>query len=168
MQGDDIGEQLAGVGPLHLIGGGVLFGDIAQIDDVVEPIGLPLQLFGQIHHCELNQGGAANSLLHPQLAALHAARQVDFAFAGEQRDGAHFPEVHPYRVIGVDGLFGLLDRMEILRLGVKELGRLFVKRKAQRLRGLGQELVFEMIHSLAHLPAGSKSGCCFSSGVDCC
>jgi hypothetical protein len=52
----------------------------------------------------LNQCGAADGLPHPQLAALHAARQVHFSFTYEQRHGAHFAQVHPYQVVAVNRL----------------------------------------------------------------
>ena len=48
---------------------------------------------------------AADGLLRPPLAALHAARQVQFSFAREQWHGAHLAQVHPYRVVGVNRLF---------------------------------------------------------------
>ena len=38
-------------------------------------------LLGQIDDHPLNQGGTADRLLHPQLAALHPAGQIDFSFA---------------------------------------------------------------------------------------
>ena len=72
-----------------------------------------LQLVGHFHDYALHQGGAADRLLHAQLAAFHAAGQIDFAFASEQRNGAHFAEVHADRVVGVDGLFNRRRVQEI-------------------------------------------------------
>ena len=63
--------------------------------------------------------------MHPQLAAFHAARQIDFALARQQWNGAHLAQVHPYRIVGVDGLFhrrrvqevGLVSCLRIEELG---------------------------------------------------
>ena len=67
-----------------------------------------LDLLGDLDSPQLHQRGAADGLLHPQLAALHAARQIDFAFARQQRNGAHFAQIHAYRIVGVNRLFGLM------------------------------------------------------------
>ena len=62
----------------------------------------------------MNQRGTADGFLHTQFAALHASRQVHFAFPCEQRDGAHFAQVNANRIVRVNGLFHLL-------LGVEEV-----------------------------------------------
>ena len=99
-------------------------------------IGALLQLFGQIHDHQLHQGGTADGLLHAQLAAFHAARQIDFAFARQQRNGAHFAQVHAYRIVGVDGLF---HRRRVQEIGfmsgfrIEELG-FFLEIEAQGFR----------------------------------
>ncbi len=49
-------------------------------------------------------------LCHPQLAPLHPASQIDFAFASEQRNSAHLAQVHAYQIVGVNRLFGLLGQ----------------------------------------------------------
>ena len=85
-----------------------------EIDHAFQFDGALLQLLGQIHNHPLHQGGTADRLLHAQLAALHAARQIDFAFAGQQRNSTHFAQVHADRIVRVDGLFH--------RRGVQEIG----------------------------------------------
>ena len=49
-----------------------------------------------------HQGSAENGFEHRVLAALDAARDFDFAFAGEQRNRAHLAQVH------ADGIVDLL------------------------------------------------------------
>src|SRR5262249_33846514 len=43
---------------------------------------------------------AGDGLHHHQLAAFNALGDGNFTFAGEQRDGAHFAEIHADRVVG--------------------------------------------------------------------
>ena len=69
-------------------------------------------------------------------AALHAAGEIHFAFAGEQRDGTHFAQVYANRVVGIDRLFNGLRVKEVGLMGgfrVEKLGFL-VEREAKRLR----------------------------------
>ena len=93
-------------------------------------------MLGQIDDHPLHQGGAADRLLHPQLAALHAAGQIDFAFAGQQRNGTHLAQIHADRVVRVDGLFHRRRVQEIGLMGglrVEELG-FFLEIEAQSFR----------------------------------
>ena len=66
------------------------------------------------------------------LPALHAASQIDFAFASEQRNGTHLAQIHAYRIVGVNRLFGLLGRellfLDLLRM--EEIG-FFVEWKSE-------------------------------------
>ena len=131
---DYVDEILAQLTPPLGIGDSAFF-DVAQIDDVVEFFSAPAQLLGQFEHHELNQRRTADGLLHPQLAALHAPGQIDFAFARQQRNRAHFAQVHAYRVVGIDRFLDLLLRVEkirfLSRFGIKELG-IFVEGNAKR------------------------------------
>ena len=70
------------------------------------------ELLGDFEDSELHQRGAADRLLHAELAAFHAAGKIDFAFAGQQRNRAHFAQIHAYRVVGVNRFFLLLGRMK--------------------------------------------------------
>src|SRR5579872_6115699 len=47
-----------------------------------------------------HDGRAGKRLKHSVLAALDALGNFHFAFAGEQRNGAHFAQVHAHRVVG--------------------------------------------------------------------
>ena len=71
-----------------------------------------------------------------RLTAFHASCKVNFAFTRQQRNRAHFAQVHPNRVIGVDRLFGLMRGGEFLAIvdffGVEEIGFL-VEGKPERL-----------------------------------
>ena len=55
-----------------------------------------------------------NRLDDGQLAALDALGDLDFAFAGQQRDGAHLAEVHPDRVVGLVERAGRQIELELL------------------------------------------------------
>ena len=58
--------------------------------------------------------------------------KIYFAFARQQRNCAHFTQIHAYRVVGVDGLFHRRRMQEIglvACLGVEELG-IFLKVEA--------------------------------------
>ena len=104
VQRHDFAELLADLGlPLHI--GRAAFFHIAQIDKVIEFFFAALQPLGDFDDQQLHQGRPADRLLHAELAALHAPRQIDFAFAGQQRNGAHLAQIHAYRVVRVDRLF---------------------------------------------------------------
>ncbi len=110
-----------------------------KIGDRFQFDGALLQLLGQFDDHSLHQGGAANRLLHPQFAALHAARQIDFAFARQQRNRAHFAQVHAYRIVGVDGFFhrrGVQEIGFVRGFRIEELGFVF-EIKAQSFRIVG-------------------------------
>ena len=54
--------------------------------------------------------------------------KIDFAFAGQQRNGTHFAQIHAYRVVRVDGLFHRRRVQEIGLMGglrIEELGFFF-------------------------------------------
>ena len=70
---------------------------------------------------------ARDRLDHRQLALLDALRDCDFAFAREERHGAHLAQVHADRVTGprVGVLLVLVDlALLLLLLDVEALGRL--------------------------------------------
>ena len=109
---DDLGQVLLDF-VAALVVGRALFFQIAQIDVGVQFFGFALDLFGDLDRAQLHQSGAADGLLHAQLAALHAAGQVDFALAGQQRNGAHFAQIHAYRVVGINRLFDRMGRRKL-------------------------------------------------------
>lgn len=135
MEVDDIDEVLAelptalGVGQRPLL-------HITDINDIVEFLGSPAQLLGQIEHHELDQGRTADRFLHPQLTALHAPGKVHLALPRQQRNSAHLTEIHTDRIVGVDGLFHRRGLQEIGFVGglrIEELS-FVLKIKAQRFR----------------------------------
>ena len=90
------------------------FLDVAKIHDAFDLDGSFLELVGHIHDHALYQGGAADGLLHAQLTAFHAARQIDLTLAGQEGNGTHLAEVHADGIVGVDGLF---DRGRVKEVG---------------------------------------------------
>ena len=116
--------------------GGALFLEVAQVDKCVQLFDFLSDLLADLHRAQLHQGRPADGLLHPQLTALHAAGQIDFAFARQQRNRAHFAQIHAYRIIGVNRFFGRMRSGKLFAimgfLGVKEI-RFLVERKPQRL-----------------------------------
>ena len=122
-----------------LVVGRALFLEIAQIDERVQLFGLALDLIGDFDGAQLHQRRTANSLLHPQLAALHATGQIHFALARQQRDGTHFAQIHAYRVVGINRF---LDRMRmgeifaVMHFLRVEKAAFLVERKPERLMTL--------------------------------
>ena len=93
---------------LHLTGplGDALVGDLFVVEDdqlADRPVA-GVQRVAQLDHLARDKRRARNRLDHRQLAALDASRDLDFAFAREQRHGAHLAQVHP------DGIVGLVER----------------------------------------------------------
>ncbi len=131
MRGDEIAKLAANFSLLLGVGRTAFF-DVAEVDEIVQFVVAALQQIGNLGDPQLNQSGTADGLLHPQLPAFHAARQVDFALASQQRDGAHFAQIHAYRVVGVNRLLGLLgwERLFLDFLGMEEVG-FFVERKSE-------------------------------------
>ena len=99
--------------------------------------------FGDLHHVARRDDVArhilahADDFLHRQrragqrfqdrvLAALDAARDFHFAFAGEQRDGAHFAQIHAHRVVDLladaGGQFEVEDFLALFQLLIEILG----------------------------------------------
>ena len=73
-----------------------------------------------------HQRRARDRLDDGQLAAFDAARDFDFAFAGQQRHRAHFPQVHADRVVGlVEGAWREIE-LELLRPFSRAVDRLVV------------------------------------------
>jgi len=70
------------------------------------------------------------------LPALHAACKIDLALAREQRNRAHFAQIHPYRVVRINGLFRRMGGREFFAVvslfGMEKIGFL-IERKSQRL-----------------------------------
>ena len=104
MQRDDVGQLLLNLGAPLGVSGALDF-EVAQVDERVQIFDFLANLLTDFHRVELHQRGTANGLLHPELTAFHAAGEIHLALAGQQRDGAHFAQIHAYRIIGIDRLF---------------------------------------------------------------
>ena len=64
----------------------------------------------------MNQRRATDRLLHAELTALHLPGEIHFSVASEQRNGAHFAQIHPYRVVRVDRFFYLLASLWVFAI----------------------------------------------------
>src|SRR5687767_3163793 len=84
----------------------LVFGDFLVVEDHQLANGAlaGAQLIAHADHRLGNRRHARDRLDHRQLAALDAACNLDFAFAREQRHGAHLAQVH------ADGIVGLVER----------------------------------------------------------
>ena len=138
VQVDDLGQILLHlVAPLGICG--ALFFEVAQIDKRVQLFGFLPDRFGDFDGAQLNQCRSANRLLHPQLTAFHATCKINFAFARQQRDGAHFAQIHAYRIIRVNRLFGRMRSRKVFAimsfLGMKKCPFL-IERNPERLVAL--------------------------------
>jgi hypothetical protein len=111
------------------------FLDVPKIHDTFDLDGRLLQLIGHIHNHALYQRRTADRLLHAQLTAFHAARQIDLAFAGQERNGTHLAEVYTNGIVRIDGLFHRSRMQKVCfmgSLGVEEFG-IFFEIEAQAL-----------------------------------
>ena len=97
---------------------------------------------------QLHQRGTADRLLHAQLAALHLPGEVDFAFAGQQRNGAHLAQIYAHGVIGIDRLLNNLRGVQVFFLYVLGMEKIsiLVERNGEAIRRICKKLIFEMIH----------------------
>src|SRR5690348_3163913 len=80
-----------------------LVGDFFLIkgDDFLDGAHTAAQVIAQGEDFPDHYRGAGQGLEHPVLPALDALGDFHFAFAGEQRNGAHFAQIHAHRVVGL-------------------------------------------------------------------
>ncbi|HLW77764.1 MAG TPA: hypothetical protein VKS01_12280 [Bryobacteraceae bacterium] len=132
----DLAELGGDIVAAFVVSGAVLFKIAAEIDEGVEFFDFLADLVDDFDSPLLDDRGSANRLLHPQLTALHATCKINFTFAREQGNGAHFAQVDANRVIGIDRFFGLVLGGEFLAIvdlfRVEEVGFL-IERKPERL-----------------------------------
>ncbi len=78
-----------------------LFGQffIVELNDFLDRARAVAQVFADLQNFLQNQRSARNRFQNQQLPALDAFRDGHFAFAGQQRHGAHFAQVHANRVV---------------------------------------------------------------------
>ena len=86
-------------------GGEDLFGELFLIEghDFLDAADAAAQIFAETDDLANDDGRARDGLHDAELAAFDALGDLNFTFAGEQRDGAHLAEVH------ADGVVGLLE-----------------------------------------------------------
>src|SRR5579863_3083737 len=135
VQADHIAQSLLNFSAPLQVGGAFHF-QVAQIDEGFQILDLAPDLVGDFGRMQLHQRGAADGLLHAEFAPFHAPRQVDFALPRQQRDSAHFAQIHAYRIVRVDGLLHRMRGSKLLAvmhfLWMEETTFL-IKRKPQRL-----------------------------------
>ena len=74
--------------------------------------GVPAQRLGQRQDLADHQRRSGDSALRTaRLAALDALGELDFAFAGEQRNGAHLAQIHAHRIVGL--VAEILGQLEV-------------------------------------------------------
>ena len=100
-----------------------LFGELFLVegDDFLDVANAAAKIFAEADDLANDDGRARDGLHDAELAALDALGDLDFAFAGEQGNGAHLAEVH------ADGVVGLLE-------GVRARDRARRRRTLRRLR----------------------------------
>ena len=100
----DTREPLLGVGaflvPLRL---GIF--SVSNSDNRFQLQVAPLDAVVDFKDCGEDEGRARDGAPHPILAPFHAAGQIDLTLPGQQRYGAHFPEVDPHGIARVERLF---------------------------------------------------------------
>ncbi len=112
----------------------LLVGDLVVLEDdeLADGARAGLQLIAHRDNHLRDGRRPGDGLDDRELAALDAARDLDFALAGEQRDRAHLAEVHPHGVVGLVQrarrevqlhFFAALGRpVELLLLQIRLLG----------------------------------------------
>ena len=73
---------------------------IVELDDFLDRAGAFAEIVANGNELLNDDGRASDGFHHDELAALDALGDGNFAFAGEQRNGAHFAEVHANGIIG--------------------------------------------------------------------
>jgi hypothetical protein len=99
-------DQLVNAGDGGLDASGEdLFGELFFVegDNFLDVADAALEVFAEADDLADDDGRTRDGLHHAHLAALDALGDFYFAFAGEQRHGAHLAEVH------ADGVVGLLE-----------------------------------------------------------
>ena len=85
-------------------------------DDFFYVANAALQVFAESDDFANHDGRARNRFHYAQLAALDALRDFNFAFAGEQRNGAHLAQVHAHRIVGFLERSGCKVKLDVFTL----------------------------------------------------
>ena len=97
--------------------GEILVGDdeFGQHQNIADGGDAALQILAQLDDFADHQRRARERLAHGPLAAFVALGELDFALAGEQRDGAHLAQVHADGIVGfVAGFLGQFQVAEVV------------------------------------------------------
>jgi hypothetical protein len=95
-----------------------VFGEFFLVEDhnFLDVADAALEVLAQGDDFANHDGRARNGLEHTQLAALDALGDFHLALAGEQRNGAHFAQVHAHRVVGLFQGAGRQVQLDVLAL----------------------------------------------------
>ena len=74
---------------------------VVELDDFLDRAGAVAQVFADLQKFLQDQRSARDGLQNQQLPALDALGDGHFAFARQQRNGAHFAQVHANRIVGL-------------------------------------------------------------------
>ena len=86
-------------------------------------------------------GRARDGAQHPILAPFHTAAQIDLTLPGQQRYGAHFPEVDPHGITCVERLFASA-------LALVAGARVYVLVPSSRIIGTFFQIDFDLVSRL--------------------
>ena len=80
----------------------LFFGElfVVELDDFLDGARAIAQIFADLQKFLQDQRSARDGFQDEQLAAFDALGDGHFAFAGEQRNGAHFAQVHAHGIVG--------------------------------------------------------------------
>ncbi len=118
-----------------------------------------LQVFAERHDLANHDGRTGNGLEHAVLAALDALGDFDFAFARQQRNGAHFAQVHAHRVVGLFQRAGGQVELNVLALFQFEIlvgAELRAVEQIDALGADGGDQVVEIVGGVPSLPAACR------------
>ena len=96
-----------------------LFGElfVVELDDFLDGAGAVAQVLADLQELLQDQRRARDRFQHQQLAALDALGDGHFAFARQQRNGAHLAQVHAHGVVRLFQRSGSEVEIAVLRSG---------------------------------------------------
>ncbi len=95
-----------------------IFGELFLVEDhdFFDIAHAALEVFAQRHDLANHNRRTRNGLEHAHLPALNALGDFDFALAREQRNRAHFAQIHAHRVIGFFQRAGRQVQLDVFAL----------------------------------------------------
>ena len=132
-----------------------VFGELFLVEDhdFFHVAHAALQVLAQRHNLANHDRRTRNRLQHAHLAALDTLGNLHFAFARQQRHGAHLAQIHAH---GVVGLFqGSRGQVELDILAVFQFEIFFARelRRVQQIDALAADRCHQIVHVVcrAHL-----------------